>query len=284
MILSYLRNSFRHRRSVDRMSEDSRRELAEFLRTRRARITPDSVGLPVGPRRRTAGLRREEVAVLAGLSPTWYAYLEQGRDIHPSPQVLDSLARVLQLTDDERRYVHTLADNVDPAPLIGDLVAEELVRQLVSTADDSPYPVYGTNLYCDVIAWNHAATDYYTDFGRLPEPERNMMRWLLRSPEAKQRLPDWGSDTRDIVARWRAMAAVHEGDSRLQAMVEDFRRTSAEFGPWWDEHYVQEHRSRPRRFHHPQHGEEIMRLIVVRAPEFSPCIVAFHIPLDAGES
>jgi transcriptional regulator with XRE-family HTH domain len=266
------------------VTKDSRRELAQFLRSRRERRTPAEVGLPAGPRRRAPGLRREEVAVLAGLSPTWYTYLEQGRDIHPSAQVLDSLARVLGLTEDERRYLHRLAHGHTgrPKPLADEATAEEIVRQLVATAADSPYPVYAANTYGDLIAWNQAATVYYTDFGKLPTQHRNMIRWLLAAPEARERLADWSTDARDIVARWRAMsAALGEGDRRLQAMVGELRELSPEFGPWWDSHDVREHRSRLRRFRHPELGEQVMRLIVVQAPEFEPWIVAFHLPVQA---
>jgi hypothetical protein len=94
---------------VDSRSADSRRELGRFLKSRRAKVTPADAGIPVGARRRISGLRREEVAILAGLSPTWYTYLEQGRDIHRSAGVVDALARVLRLTEDERRYLHLLA-------------------------------------------------------------------------------------------------------------------------------------------------------------------------------
>jgi transcriptional regulator with XRE-family HTH domain len=266
--------------------KDSRRELALFLRTRRARVTPADVGLPEGTRqrRRAVGLRREEVAVLAGLSPTWYRYLEQGRDIRPSAEVLDSLARVLGLTEDERRYLHRLAHGHPgrPRPLTDQATAEEIMRQLVLTAADSPYPVYAANLYGDLIAWNPAFTVYYTDFGKLPSQHRNMIRWLLVAPEAKERLADWSRDARDIIARWRAMTANLGGDRRLQAMVAELRETSPEFGPWWDRHDVSEHRSRLRRFRHPELGEQTMRLIVVRAPEFEPWIVAFHLPVTGS--
>jgi transcriptional regulator with XRE-family HTH domain len=264
------------------VTEDgSRRELARFLRTRRERVTPAEVGLPAGPRRRTLGLRREEVAVLAGLSPTWYTYLEQGRDIHPSAEVLDSLARVLSLTEDERRYMHLLAHGQvsQPRPLADEDSAEETVRQLVRTAANSPYPVYGLNVYTDVLAWNPAAITYYTDFGEIPADRRNMLRWLLTAPEAKERLPDWPLDTRDIVARWRSATATMEPDNRLDELVVELKTLSATFGSWWDEHDVRERRSRTRRFRHPALGERTMRLIVVQAADFAPCVVVFHAPV-----
>jgi transcriptional regulator with XRE-family HTH domain len=263
------------------VSERNRQELAHFLKSRRARLTPADVGLPDGLRRRAPGLRREEVAVLSGVSPSWYTYLEQGRNIHPSAQVLDSLAQVLQLTEDERNYLHALADpaaSAAPSPK-ADVAAEGLVRQLVQTAEQSAYPVYALDLYSDLIAWNPAVVSYYTDFGRLPPEQRNMLRWLLEAPEAKQRLPDWRDDTRDVVARLRGMAAQYDTDSRLRAMVDELTRSSPEFATWWHEHHVLSHRSRRRRFLHPQHGEQTLRLLVLRGLDFAPAIVVFHLPM-----
>lgn len=218
--------------------------------------------------------------MLAGLSPAWYTYLEQGRDINPSAEVLDSLARVLGLTEDEHRYLHVLANGeVGTArPLAGDVAAEEIVRQLVLTTENSSYPVYGVNLYCDLVAWNRAATAYYTDFGRLPANRRNMLRWLLESPEARERLPEWSEEVHDIVSRWRAMTATHHGDGRLDKLVAEFKELSPEFIRWWDAHDVQEHRSRLRLFNDPRLGRVPMRLIIVQAPDFSPCVVVFHVP------
>lgn len=261
------------------MSEARRRELAQFLRSRRERLKPADVGLPTGVRRRASGLRREEVAVLSGVSPAWYTFLEQGRDINPSAEVLDSLANVLGLSEDERRYMRTLANVTDPKPLplASELPAEEIVRKLVRTADNSAYPVYGVDLYCDVVAWNPATAAYYTDFERIPAKRRNMLRWLLGSPEAKERLPDWYEETHSIVARWRAATATYN-DGRLDKLVAEFRELSPEFDHWWDAYDVQEHRSRPRTFDHPEFGVVHLRLVIVQAPDFAPCVVVFHVP------
>jgi transcriptional regulator with XRE-family HTH domain len=265
--------------------ENNRRELARFLRSRRERITPAEVGLPAGPRRRSAGLRREEVAVLAGLSPTWYTYLEQGRDIHPSVEVLDSLARVLRLTEDERRYMHVLAHGqiAQPRPLSDKTSAQQIVHQLVRTSENSDYPVYALNLYSDIVAWNPATTSYYADFGQLPPERRNMIRWLLESAEAKERLLDWARDTCDIVARWRSATATLEHDERLRKLVADFKGLSPDFDRWWDGYDVRELRSRTRRFQHPRLGEQTLRLIVVQAADFAPYLVVFHAPTDGEQ-
>lgn len=186
------------------MNLPHRQELAGFLRSRRARIRPEDAGLPRGHRRRLTGLRREEVALLAGVSSTWYTYLEQGRlGVNPSRQVLDSLARVLHLDDDETRHLHQLADRaaVD-AGLDADLSPAELARELVHLSEEIPYPVYAADVHCDLIAWNPATTGYYADFSRLPAERRNMMRWLIGSTEAKERLPDWEGSPRSMASTY----------------------------------------------------------------------------------
>jgi transcriptional regulator with XRE-family HTH domain len=266
-----------------RAADVSRRELARFLRSRRERLTPADVGFPTGPRRRSQGLRREEVAVLAGLSPTWYTYLEQGRDISPSPEVMNSLARVLGLTEDERRYIHTLTFGqvISPEPLNADLSAEDLLRQFVSTTDDSPYPAYAANHYADLIAWNRAAAEWYDDWSAYPLGERNIIRWMLTAPQAKVRLLNWESDTRDAIARWRGEAAKWPGDEGLRRRVREIAQLSPQFEAWWDEHYVQEHRSRIRRFRHPRLGVQALRIVPVVSPEFAPSGVVFHLPVGA---
>ena len=258
---------------------NSRRELGRFLRTRRERIHPDQVGLPAGPRRRTAGLRREEVAVLAGLSTTWYTYLEQARDIRPSPEVLDSLARVLRLSEDERRYMHVLAygEVIHPQPLRTEVSSDELVRQTVALTDTCEHPVYAANKYADLIAWNPAATSWYDDWAALSSP--NIVHWMLTSPVAQARLRDWEADAKDIVARWRRMSAKLLDDPTMRHRIESLSAATPNFAPWWRQHDVQEHRTKIRHFHHPTHGEVDLRLIILEAPEFTPSFIVFHIPV-----
>ena len=263
----------------------SRRELGVFLRNRRERISPDEVGFPIGPRRRTQGLRREEVAVLAGLSPTWYTYLEQGRNIQPSPEVLDSLARVLRLTEDERRYIHTLAYGqvIHPHPLDADIPAEELLRQLAASLDDNPNPMYSTDIYGNLVAWNSAAVEWYDDWGRMPVHERNMIRWLVVAPNARERLVHWESDARDIVARWRGVFARNSDDARLRDVVAELYEISPEFARWWDDQNVQEHRSRVRLLRHPKYGVRAMRITWLQIPEFPTFGVVLHIPASGTD-
>ena len=259
-------------------STKRRRELGDFLRSRRARIGPEEVGIEPGGRRRTQGLRREEVAHLAGVSTSWYTYLEQGRDVRPSDQVLDAVGRVLRLDADEMRFVRRLAADAGFDSLPSELTPREIVTALVRLDDHSPYPTYAFDSYCDLVAWNTATTTYYTDFGRLPPQRRNMMWWLLASEEARQRLPDWESEVADIVARWRRMAVAVDR-RRLERQVAAFKELSPDFAGWWDSHDVREHHTRLRRFDHPQLGLVTLRLIVAESPEFAGHRVGYHAPV-----
>jgi transcriptional regulator with XRE-family HTH domain len=263
--------------------DDNRRaELASFLRMRRERIRPEQAGFPAGHYRRTRGLRREEVAVLAGVSPTWYAYLEQGRKGNVSPAVLDSIARVLQMSEDERRYMHRLAYGhvADLRPLEADIAGDDLVKLLVRVTDRSAEPVYATNGYGDLVAWNPAACEWYEDWGQLDPKERNMFRWLLTSPRARDRIIDWEADARDLVTRWRAAFPGWRTDERLRREIAEMASLNADFASWWEAHDVLEHRTKMRVFRHPRHGIRVMRLIIVQAPDFAPSIAVFHSPVE----
>lgn len=266
------------------MDTSHREELARFLRSRRDRVRPEDAGLPRGHRRRLAGLRREEVALLAGVSSTWYTYLEQGRPgVNPSRQVLDSLARVLRLDDDETRYLHRLADRAtSDAGIDAELSPVELARQLVHLGEHIPYPVYAANAHCDLIAWNPATTSYYADFARLPADQQNMMWWLVGSSQARERLPDWEDDVRDVVARWRRTSASIADGERLQRQVAEYKRISPQFAAWWDSHDVREHHTRMRRFNHPELGTVTLRLIIIDSAEMAPhSFVVYHAPTAA---
>ncbi|MGX4653746.1 helix-turn-helix transcriptional regulator [Micromonospora sp. SCSIO 07396] len=248
------------------MTNHTRSDLAMFLRSRRERIMPAHVGLPVGPRRRTPGLRREEIAMLAGLSPTWYTYLEQGRDIRPSPEVLDSLARVLQLSEDERRYLHLLAvgEQVQSTPTQPRDLDKEMMRQAVALIGQVDLPVYAADVYGDMVAWNAATTRWYTDFETLPPGRRNMLWWLLTAPEARSRLVKWEEDTRDVVGRFRAASATRPWDQRFRELITAMQAVSPEFCTWWPEHDVRGQQIRPRHLRLPTGESLTTELVVLR--------------------
>lgn len=219
--------------------------------------------------------------MLAGVSPTWYTYLEQGRGIQPSREVLDSLARVLRLSEDERRYVHSLAHGavILASPLDAEIPVDDLIKQIVALFDDSPHPVYAVDQYCDLLGWNRAAREWYDDWDALPPDERNILRWMLLSPVARTRLPDWADDVGDIIARWRAESGRHAGDPVMQKRITELSRLSPDFGTWWSEHQVVEHRSRVRRFQHDRLGLRAMRLVPLVSPETVPAGIVLHLPV-----
>lgn len=262
------------------MTADSRRrsELARFLKLRRKAVPPSAVGLPSGNRRRTAGLRREEVAILAGVSPTWYTYLEQGRKINPSGEVIESLSRVLKLGPDSRRYLFQLALGRPPVDLDSgsqvDLTDIQRVIAAVGSGDD---PVYAISWLCDVVAWNTPATEWYTDWTALPPARRNMLWWLLNDPRARERMVHWERETREMIARFRALSAARLARGRLDEVLATLR-TSSEFVKWWDEYAVCGQESWVRCLAHPWHGSREFRLTILYTGEQIEYMVVLHSP------
>lgn len=261
-------------------------ELGHFLRTRRERLSPEAVGLPAGPRRRTSGLRREEVAVLANVSTTWYTYLEQGREIRPSAEILDSFANALRLDHTERRYLHALgaspASSVlpDPTP---DAEAIALVCRLMDVNSDMPYPVYATDGMGGLLAWNMQMSEWYSDFSESVGRSRNIVWWLFTAPEAAERIAEWDRDAREMVARIRFFVGTCRPHHIIDGMVRDLCEVSADFARWWDEHDVVDQEARARTFHHPRLGTRTLQLLVVR-PSISPSVsIVFHLP-PAGDT
>ncbi|RLV08764.1 transcriptional regulator [Streptomyces griseocarneus] len=261
-------------------NEVSRQELAHFLRTRRERLTPADVGLPKGARRRTPGLRREEVAILAGLSPTWYTLLEQGRDVSPSFKVLDSLASALNLADHEREYIRRLVHSrTFPQRIERRHPPTEAALQQVADSL-SPNPAYVVNKVGDILGWNESAVEWYTDFGRIPESRRNLLWWLFTSPEAQERFVDWRDDARDQVGRLRAQSACFPGRSCVSEMVEELQCVSEQFSGWWGEYHVLNSEPQFRRLRHPRRGTAPMRLVTLADGAHPSLEVVYHLPLS----
>jgi transcriptional regulator with XRE-family HTH domain len=262
---------------------DPRVELGSFLRARRERLRPEDLGFPPAGRRRTPGLRREEVAVAAGLSTTWYTYLEQGRGREVSPSVLDSLARVLLLSEDERRYIHILMYGHVPRsePLDEDIPVYDLVRSLVAIMADYEYPVYSVDYSCNLASWNKSAALWYEDWGQLPEHSRNIMRWMFFSPAARERLADWDSVSRDVVARWRMDVARRGRDAAVADMVAELKAKSPQFAEAWNRPDAIEHRVTFRRLRHPDLGVRDFCIIPVTTVYEEAPWLFIHIPKAA---
>jgi transcriptional regulator with XRE-family HTH domain len=237
--------------------EIRRQELSDFLRNRRGRVAPADVGLPETNRRRTPGLRREEVAQLAGMSATWYTWLEQKRPIGVSPGVLDNLARVLQLDPAERMQLFQLAlrNPILECPSQPETVTP-LIRRIVDQLNPIPAIILGRRW--DVLAWNHAALAFFVDFGQVPAAERNML-WLLFTNSALRSLVvDWRERAQDTLARFRADYGRHAGDPHFVQLVERLKSVSPEFAEWWPRFDIQPMSEGRREYEHPLGGRMIV--------------------------
>jgi transcriptional regulator with XRE-family HTH domain len=262
------------------MHELERREaLADFLRARRARLSPADVGLPAGIRRRTPGLRREEVAQLANIGTSWYVWLEQARDVHPSTEVLECLARALQLTLNERRHLFLLAGQAVP-PLIS-AAEERAIPALKRMLEDlDPSPAYALGRRYDYLASNRAANCLFNMSEAASPYERNLLWRIFTSPTMRQR-PNWERIARGTLAEFRASSARYPGDKWFEELIEDLKQVSPEFCRWWPHHDARSTLDGPKLIEHPTLGMlefEHISLQVLSTPEVR---VVVYSPLGA---
>jgi transcriptional regulator with XRE-family HTH domain len=233
--------------------EARRRQSGEFLRSRRARLSPSDVGLPQGFRRRTPGLRREEVALLAGVGSTWYTWLEQGRDVRPSTEVLSALADALRLDASERRHLFVLNDRAPPEPRSAgpERVVEPVLRMLESLTGQ---PAYVLGRRWDVLAWNRAAELLFGDYGKLEGDERNIMHIVFANKAHRKLLIDWHEVASIVLAMFRADSARYAGDSEFERLITGLKRVSPEFRELWTRQDVLRSLSSHKRIRHPVAG------------------------------
>lgn len=230
-------------------------ELGEFLRTRRARVTPEEIGLTFSPtRRRVPGLRREEVAQLAGVSVDYYVQLERGRKVNVSESVLEAIARALCLTDVERTHLYALARPVRrrPRPLTPQRVRPAL-HQILESMTDMPALVVGRRT--DILATNRMVRALYTDFDALPHRERNMARFVFLDENARTLYDDWEGVARTTVAALHLYAGEHPRDPQLAELVGELSLRDPDFRRWWADHDVHRRTYGFKSFHHPVVGD-----------------------------
>lgn len=231
-----------------------KKELGNFFKMARERINPDDVGIVSNGRRRTPGLRREEVAQLAAVSLSWYVNIEQGNDVQPSNEIIQSIEDALQLTRDERRYVDSLL-NAESREQIRQSLREDAtgLNTLIDTLD--PNPSYTTDDNFDVYYWNHGATDVL-DFPEWTSetPPFNLLKWFLTSKRAKELNADWKAIALSMIGRFRLTVASHIQDAKTQSIVADLRKTSPLFDENWDNYMIEDMNSDIIEFHHPTNG------------------------------
>ena len=240
------------------MTEDatssSQKEMGAFLRARRAELTPDQVGLPEVDRRRVKGLRREEVAVLAAISTDYYSRLEQGR-IQASPSVVESLARVLGLDDDQRTYLYGLAarDDFTPPPRKSRREVQPQLQRLLDNMTHTPAFVIGPRT--EIVAWNLMAAALITDFALIPEKDRYYVRLLFTDPAMRDLYADWEGVTRLSIAQMRMHNTRNPGDRTLARIVGELSLEHPEFRQWWANHNVANRDAGSKHLRHPLVGD-----------------------------
>ncbi len=265
---------------LDGADETRRREeLAQFLRTRRERLSPAEAKLPWGGgRRRTPGLRREEVALMSNVSVSWYTSLEQGRDVSPSAEILASIAGTLKLSAREKRHLFVLAGKPPPQDVLAlPGTASPTLRRVMDDLGNSP--AYATTAHGDLAYWNAAAEAAFLLSSPMPPPhERNIVWRLFVDPTWRRRNEDWEPTARTVLARLRADLAESPGDPRFEELVEDLKRESVEFREWWPRHDVVGESDGRKRLVHEGVGRLVFEHTTLHSPADPDLRVLVHVP------
>lgn len=266
--------------NVRTSAADRRRcELGAFLRSRREHLSPAAVGLPDGFRRRTPGLRREEVAMLADVGTTWYTWLEQGRDVRASEEVLMAIADALRLDAVERRHLFVLSDR--PSPEVRSTNPEKLeepVQRMLASL--SGQPAYVTGRRWDILGWNRAATLVFGDYGQLSADERNLMFMVFANARHRRLLVDWEEVARASLAMFRNDSARYVGDPDFERLISTLRHRSNEFNAWWRRHEVLNPLSNIKRIRHPRKGLMVFEYTSFALLDGSDRKLTVYTPLD----
>ncbi|MFI0979292.1 helix-turn-helix transcriptional regulator [Streptomyces sp. NPDC021093] len=258
------------------MKEHRLSELREFLMSRRARITPTQAGLPDGgARRRTPGLRREEVAVLAGVGVSWYQWLEQGRDITVSPQVLDSVGRVLRLSSSERRHLYVLAGLNPPAPEVDPGTTDMCggLRRLIDAW--MPYPAHIMDAYWNTIQYNDAAAMV---LGMRPGLVQNCLIAFFTDPVYRARTKGWEELAGQVVAQFRSACSERPDDDGFRDVIERARQLSPEFGGFWERRDIAPGGQLVKTLTHPVVGQLHVETTQLRVPARPDLVIVLHTP------
>jgi len=232
------------------MADARRIEFGDFLRSRREKLTPKAVGITPGRRRRTSGLRREEVAELAGIGVDWYVRLEQGRTVNPSITTVDALARALRLSKAEHAHLRALARDAD-RPAFAIESVPDAIRRMVEGLN---VPAYVTGRRWDLLAWNTAAEQVFR-FSRFGETDRNVLLHMLTDPATRKLFgASWADEAKRMVAQFRVTYDVWAGDRAFAELLEQLRQRSPQFVAWWEAHEVRGTASGRKILNHPEKG------------------------------
>ena len=260
-----------------------RRQSGAFLRSRRERLAPSDVGLPEGFRRRTPGLRREEVALLAGVGATWYTWLEQGRSVRPSAEVLSALAGALRLDAAERRHLYVLNDRPPPEPRpAGPERVEEPLRRMLDSLTRQPAYVLGRRW--DILAWNSAAAVLFGDYDKLVGDERNIMHLVFADAAHRKLLIDWEELAPAVLAMFRADSARYAGDPEFERLIVKLGKASPKFRQWWSRQDVMRSLAGHKRIRHKVAGRMTFEFTSFAVSDQSDMKLIVYTPLAADQT
>lgn len=267
------------------MSNQNRLQaLSDFLKSRRAAISPAAAGLPEGSRRRTPGLRREEVAQLAGVSNTWYTWLEQGRDIKVSPSVLDCIAAALRLTKDERSYLFALALDNGPGSMIypqeESSVIHPSLQKILQELKSCPTII--SDRHCGIVGWNEAAAHVFLDFAKLPPEQRNMISLLFVRKEFRRLAVNWEQFVRGYLSIFRAYYGQYLEDRWYDDFIAEMKDQHPEFNQLWEESRVSSAPDVVLEFRHAKAGKMLFHLTSLQVQGSTDLRCSIYTP--AGDS
>lgn len=264
------------------MSTEPRLEaLSEFLKTQRAKLHPHTVGLPAGSRRRTPGLRREEVAQLAGVSTTWYTWLEQGRDIKVSASVLDAIAGALRLNADERKYLFDLASDSGFHP---DWVKEKepvINPSLHKILQELKYcPTIISDRHCHIVGWNPAAAHVFVDFDQIPEEERNLISLPFAKKELRSLAVNWPHFVKGFLAIFRAYYGQYVADPWYSRFIDRMSRRYPDFQELWNQSEVRAAPEVMIEFRHAKAGKMLFNLTSLQVQGDADLRCSIYTPIE----
>ncbi|RDV00847.1 helix-turn-helix transcriptional regulator [Trinickia dinghuensis] len=257
------------------MQTSRRSEFGEFLRSRREKLSPDARMLKSGRRRRTPGLRREEVAELAGIGVDWYVRLEQGRTVSPSDATLDALAHALRLNKAEAAHLRALAQGDEHRAFVPERVPPAIERMVSRLS----LPAYITGRRWDILAWNRAAHDLF-GFGRAAQADRNVLIFMFIEQSARQLFGStWADEARRMIALFRATHDLHASDPAFVELVERLRSANPQFAKWWNAHDVRSGASGQKVLEHPKRGTQRYEYATFQANDDPALKLAIYTPV-----
>jgi transcriptional regulator with XRE-family HTH domain len=261
-----------------RVGERRRAELGEFLKARRARLSPGDFGMAPGSRRRTPGLRREEVALLAGVGVTWYTWLEQGRQINASTQVLDAVASTLRLDRAEREHLYRLAEATPLRTECAGRAVPDAIREIVDALD--PLPASLLNGRHDMLMSNSASEELFWEWHTMPCVHKNTLWCCITEPSARGKFPEYETHVRYLVARMRSAYSRHIGDPDWEEDIRRLASLSREFADLWARHEVADPEPRTLTYLHPQAGTLCLAVSELQVPAMPEARIVVYTPQD----